>query len=241
MRFAALTALLLLVATRAPAGEARISWDACGADGPRDKTFACDTETGDDLLHVSFTAPDASPIQSIAVQLDFIVYSPVCDYPSWWSLLYPGACRGSAVSLSADFSGDPGCADWSGGTAAASFTSVGGDCAHTGYTYTRYRFASASATPLALEAGRTYGALRLDLSHRGTVGPGSCAGCSAGFVIRLLSLTLNGPAGPRALVTPGPGPEDPLLYVYWQGGTSGLGPPTAARRSTWGAIKSLYR
>ena len=88
---------------------------------------------------------------------------------------------------------------------------------------------------LLVGAGAANLACAIHLSHVRTVGPDACGGCLDPVAITLAQLRVA-QAGPIP-------PPDQLLsmaaggnVVVWQPGR-----PTAARASTWSALKALYR
>jgi hypothetical protein len=80
----------------------------------------------------------------------------------------------------------------------------------------------------------------LILVNSSTVDPGACAGCTVPVCIVLNSITLRNLsfqelASLSAPVTPGSN------FATWQGGTGANCSAVPAKKTTWGAVKSLYR
>jgi hypothetical protein len=242
MRRTSLIAALILwlaSAASARAGEGlNLSWDDCGAFGVGLRTFACNTNTGQEVLIGSFVT-DAAPHQLLGLSFTVDVELQ-SDLPQWWMVLssvpFPGQCRDHAISVNADFSQGPGsCYDTFAGTAVGTVDDYepgfGGP--------NRARITGSFVVPAIDPAPypgvvETY-AFRLFLGHAKSVG-GACPGCSESACLVFSELhVLVGPGEPERVITA------PLErnYVRWQSGPSPCQVP--AGTSSWGAIKSLYR
>ena len=67
-----------------------LSWDDCGLSGSQIKTFACNTNTGEDVLVASFRPPSGVS-QFLGLSADLRIAST--QLPAWWRH-GPGQCRG---------------------------------------------------------------------------------------------------------------------------------------------------
>ena len=93
----------LLIAGPATGEEGlNLSWDDCGSHGASNKAFACDTNTGEDVLVLSFKLSD-----DLVGFLGSQGYVDVRGYPSlpdWWRFSEPPpgsfqGCRGLVLSM----------------------------------------------------------------------------------------------------------------------------------------------
>lgn len=237
---------LLLAASAWPAlaqhGSVRLMWTNCGAAGTTARTFACNTNSGSDVLILSFKPGNATDaVYQFETSLS-IGYQDFSLMPDWWSLAPVTGCRRGALTASAGFSSAGGaCEDpWAGqGLASVAVTQLnimdGG--------LRRLRVNVVAALPFAaaspLDPATEYFAARLTLNHQKTTGTGACAGCAQSMCIAFnssSSYTLANPDSPTrtALWT------DFGESVVWNG-TESCERLVPVRNSTWGAIKSLYR
>ena len=92
---------LLLVASLALAEPSwasgvNFSWDACTSEGGvQNKTFACDTNTGSDVLYGSFVL-GTDQTNSIGIEATVDIHAQSTNLPDWWQFVNAGACRQSA-------------------------------------------------------------------------------------------------------------------------------------------------
>lgn len=243
--------LALLPALPAQAGAVNLRWSACWGDGGTvNRQFACDTNSGSDLLVGSFSvpAPVTGVLTTVArVNLAFAGTS----VPDWWQFRGTGACRSSGIGLSATPpAGATACADWAdGGRDAVLVYRTGVFSANTAQLEVTSPVVPGAAFDLA--PGHEYFAFTVILNHQKTVGAGPCAGCPLGACMGFMRVTLTrvSPA-PDYLLSPSSSLDQ---VVTWQGG-AGIAIPdflgagftycpgaTPTRSSTWGAVKSLYR
>lgn len=255
---------LLLACTAASAHAApgiNLRWDACVADGGvRNKTFACDTNTGSEKLVVSFQLPaDLTQVTGIEAAVD--IPTPNTLPPAWWALSGAGACRNGSLSLVFGPAGDPvGCENawWAGAPAGGVTYGV----AFNGANFYRLSLIGALAPNAATDlwTGTEYVAGTVTLSHAKTVGTSACPGCADPVCLGLRHVKLSRPVGVGDIqLSAETAPNSST--VNWQGASAGswlyedpLFPATRpsyrivtcdaavpARNHTWGAIKSLYR
>ena len=211
-----------------------LSWDDCGGFGLASKSFACDTNAGQDVLFGS--AVSGVDLDIFAVEATITVAFDGPTLSGWWRLdtttIGPAGCRKGAFTASSDFTAGPHhCADpWGPGAIASQAYDL------PGYP-NQGRMRAIGITPdqstRHIDGAVEYEYFKIVLTHAKTIGTGSCAGCSGGATLYLMSVRLDQlpEVGDYTF-------RQPLerAYVTWQGGT-----PVAARKSTWGAVKSLYR
>lgn len=254
-------ALLLLPALLILAGPARaaqgtnLAWSRCLGDGGVSiASFACNTNAGSHDIVGSFVLESAFPnVIGLEIFVDFASASPTL--PAWWTLFHAGTCR--PASLSASFipvAADVNCADWSGSQlqvgGIATYCTSSGTCSDhptlDNRALLKLAVAVAQQDAALLDAGTEYLAFRVRMDHANTVGAGACAGCATPMciVLRHINVVDRGNVSPRLLTTGfGPGTN----VIGWQGlgpvpgGLDGCPAVTAAKRSSWGALKSMYR
>jgi hypothetical protein len=265
-------AALLVLAFALPADAAstppgvNLRWDNCFSDGGlANKDFACDTNSGSELLVASFelTAP-LSQVDGQEAIIDLVSASP--SLPAWWQLNYAniGTCRAFALSIQPHDS--PGCPDWAPGLASLNIAAY--QLGQRGPNTARLQILNA-VRPEALQdlvAGQEYSAFQLSISHAKTVGLGACDGCGIPVCIffQELKLTTYLDVSNLRLDTGANGPASQSLT--WQEGaltniirTCGESIPnfppsyrcrstfgcvlasTPVRASRWGEVKALYR
>lgn len=242
----ALSLALVLFATAARASDGiNLRWDHClGDGGVLNKNFACDTNSGTDVLVCSFVVARDVP-QVSGQQFQIVVYTQTA-LPSWWEFVNTGACRQSALGMNTVAPAGPSCIDW-----AQSGPALGGIGAYVvGRIGPNSAFITgATGVPVAsdLSAGQEYVSANLTITHAKTVGAGSCAGCATPACIVFGGMTLTSAFGDLMLTGPTNGIDS--FWVTWQGGTVFTGGgvskacpfPVPTRRSTWGSVKALYR
>ena len=244
---AAWTLALSLLALPVDASQLNLRWNACWGDGGiRNRDFACDTDSGAELLVVSFAPPFAMTGvtgMEVKVRLAFAGTS----IPAWWQLsAITGNCR--ATSLVTQFTppqGSIACRDWAGGFASG-LTS-----------YSPGTFGNNFAVILAISQVPTAGAANLVaeqeyfvcgfvIDYAATAGPGACGGCTLGACLGASGIEITQANGTTTALIPTSIDDQ---QVTWQG-AAGVGIPssgplfcpgvTAARRSTWGSVKAIY-
>lgn len=229
---------LLVAAPARAAGGIGLRWGGC--EGTANRNFACDLNTGAEMLVVSFNPPPG-----IAKLTGVAVYGTVAaantQFPAWWDLFNRGSCRAS--SLSALFSLDDlaDCEDpWSG-------QAMGGIAAYRREgNGVRFLLAVAVApqNAHAVQPGRIYGAMKILVNHQRTTGGGSCTGCNTPVCITVDRIVLGQPnergLGEVEVTSAMTGLGGAANIVTWQGGTADCR-AGAARNSTWGALKRIYR
>jgi hypothetical protein len=224
-----------------------LAWDNCrSAGGATDRSFACDSNDGENVLIGSFVAPDSIFLLA-SVESDIHLISNSPNLPDWWRLRDQtgqlGQCRNGSLITSGDLTDFSGCADYFQGQAAGGTQSYQVGYAGPNTVSVRQIWAVRSADAGPLTAGTEYYSFKTIIDNAKTVGVDACAGCSESVCIVLHEVRLNQIAG-----TPGGSvrivsPIQPVLNaVTWNGPAS---PEMCAlvpvRATTWGAIKGLYR
>jgi hypothetical protein len=243
VRCGLLAALVLATPARAGGG-VNLRWDHCFGDaGTANKSFACDTNSGSDALVCSFElAQEILQATGNEAVIELVATAPTL--PAWWEFRNAGTCR--QLSLTMNTIPSPtavSCSEWSGGQATALLLPY--VIGFHGPGSARIGISSAVASePFAdLVPGSEYFVCNVVINHAKTVGTGACAGCTVPVCILFYDkITTQVPAD-GALLTGGEHPDSE--FVTWQGPTGpapfGCPYPLPTQRSTWGAVKSLYR
>ncbi|MFN8589162.1 MAG: hypothetical protein U0704_15325 [Candidatus Eisenbacteria bacterium] len=237
---AALVAACLAV-PRARAEYVYLGWDDCNAAGaPTSRTFACDVNTGSDVVVVSFTVPWSGSQWSRAdVKLDLMTAQD-SSMPDWWAFVNAGTCRQSSLTSACDFTGMTGCAVYMQAPVSGGITSyVQGTL---GESWRARLTASVTKAPLSyrvLSPDSQYYAIRIVIPHDKSVGVDACAGCSQPVCLVGTYLGLYLPPNQN----PFPfefSPNNPSV-LSWQSTVPNCPAAVPVKRSTWGAVKAMYR
>ena len=244
--FAAI-AIALIVANPCPsvAAGANLAWNACLSEGgAANKDFACNSNTGTNVLYGSFVLAASQPLCT-GIEATVEISASADSLPSWWQLFNVGACRRTSLAASFDFSSDPGtsCTDmWQG-------TGVGGlGSYHTYWTTPQVasgqanqasiRFGAAVPvdSPLQLSADVEYYAFKLMVNNAKSNGASSCSGCATPVCILLSELNVVQSDNQHESLTV----AQTANRVTWQAASSCPG-AMAAQNITWGRILSVLR
>ena len=234
------SALLAVSASVASAAGLNLAWTTCGPSGLANKSFACTSNTGSNVMHGSFIAPEGTTaITGNEMVLD--LQSASANLPAWWSMFTATSCRPAA--LSANFvSPGPDCVDyWSGqasGAVGAYNTAIVPGATNRARILLVAAVAPSNAAPL--DADVEYYSFTMTVTNTKTAGATGCAGCLDPVCIVLNEIKLTQPAGVGDIRIQNPAARN---YVTWQNGvvTGGCPAATPARNATWGQVKSLYR
>ena len=217
-----------------------LGWQDCrasGGAGADNQQFGCNSEFIVLPLHAAFVL--AAPVDSV-VSFELVIDVDVAatTLPLWWSMA-PGQCRAggwSADTFPAGSCNDP----WQGQGVAAFqgwFQGQPGDSPRHGRL-----LVAAAASPgtfVALEENAAYSAARVLLRTDKTL---TCEGCSTPACLVFNSVLIRRLAGSSFETVQLSAPEAPgLERATWQGGSGADCQAVPTRRSTWGAVKSLYR
>jgi hypothetical protein len=237
--------------------EIYLRWDNCLTDGGTyNRVFACDTNSGTEVLVGSFRLDEAVAQASGLSAIIHLASPGYPTLPAWWSLR-PAGCRPG--SLTASFTPpatSTACVDrWQG-------MGIGGVSYEDGGNVGRILVLAAvpAGSEFAIPAGQEIFAFQLRINHARTVGAGSCAGCSAPVCIGWGEARITPSATGVCIM--GVDTPDNGSNVTWQPGgvatTNGACHPiqgccgplitnvscfsaTPALDRTWGSIKTLYR
>ncbi len=215
-----------------------LSWEQCyGDSSSSNRSFACDTNAGTQVIVGSFVAPaGVTELLGLEIVIDILIAEPV---PDWWRFRAAGSCRQSALSINfVPSNPQSNCRDlWElqgvGGIGAYNVGFVGNP---------RSIRIAAAATRAAeyvgpLEAEVEYFAFNLVISNVRTAGADACVGCSLGARLILNSIKLAQPVGVGDFKLSG-SVEPWSSQINWQGGAP---IPDPVRNTTWGNVKALYR
>jgi hypothetical protein len=248
-----LPALLLLAASTSSAGTLNLRWTDClGDGGVANRAFACDRNTGSNVLVGSFVLP-APHTFTTGEEIVVDIATAGASLSPWWDFRNVGACRQFALSISFSPTATAlQCIDWSataGGLMSYSHAAFFGP--------NTVRLIAAAAVPGEtsedLVASQEYFSFTIVISDIKTVGTGSCAGCLTPACLGFNSMKLSSLVqGNNEVFTPGPALAQLTDAVAtWQGGAGAAIPypfgglacprPTSTRASTWGSVKALYR
>ena len=231
--------LMLLAATASIASAAaglNLSWTSCGVTGASNKTFACNSNTGTNLMAASYTAPSGTTaISGNEVVIDLA--AAAATLPDWWKFKNAGSCRLS--SLSANQGPTVGCNDYWAGQATPAI--AGYQIGLFGANSARIKgiVATGVAFQGPLTAGDEYLSMNVVINNTKTVGSPSCTGCATAVCIVLNEIKVTQPVGLGDYRIQNPADRN---YVNWQsaGGPSCPG-ATPTQTKTWGSVKALYR
>lgn len=233
-------AMLALSATFAfAAGGLNLHFGGCAADGgASSSTFACNTNSGSEVLFASVVLPADMPLfLGTTALIDVTVEAPTL--PDWWQTAV-GQCRANAIGMSFD--------PLTLGTACDAIWGTTPNLAV--FQLQQYLHAPnmvrlnggaavQAGQELALVADGTteLNVARVVITHAKSTGVGACTGCEVGACIVLQECYLQQPAGnPLYRLT------TPISNVVTFNGASPLcAGATPTQNRTWGAVKGLYR
>jgi hypothetical protein len=249
-----LLAVSATIASAAPGVGLR--WTDCiGDGGAANKNFACNANTGSNVLVGTFELGAVGLGTTSGEEIIIDIAAAGATLPAWWAFKNAGTCRsgslaiGSALPLSAA----GGCSDWAAGGATAGIGAY--NIGQRGPNTARVIAASAVA-PDALQdllGGTEYFSFALTINNLKTVGTGLCAGCNVAACIVFNSLNMTTPILANNVKISGASNGTDSNFATWQGGAGvvvapypggngGTGCPqaTPTQNKTWGAVKSMY-
>jgi hypothetical protein len=240
---------MILGASSALAGGVNLAWLNClGDGGAQNRAFACNANTGSNLLVTSFILDaDLADVSGNELVLD--VLSTSDPVPAWWEFRAPVNCRSASLGVNTVFT-DNICLDWAAGQAAGGVGSYTGDLGGAdGWSIdpsvlTRHRrLKIAIAVPptalAALVANQEYYSTNITINNAKTVGTGACAGCTDPVCIVFNSVKVTTPVAANDVVIGAPNTAGSNI-VTWQAAVADC-QLVPTRNTTWGAVKSLYR
>jgi len=243
--------LLVLVAPLSMAnttGGLSLNWGTnCWGDGPQVSlmTFACasNTSPANWRMTASFKLDSDMP-DWINWDEKIVGVSELADLPDWWLLAAPGTCRTTISNVFTNTQAYSG----SGADCVNPFDGVGVFIGGTNYVVMSADsvLIQAANTLLAgtpVPGGQENFISTITIKNGKTVGTGSCAGCSAGFVFGFWQLLIGTEAsevGYTRITEPYTGGNQCLTWQHaWA--DQPCNAPVPARNTTWGQVKSLYR
>jgi len=240
--------LLALTATVASAAGVGIRWTECIGDGGLlNRNFACNVNTGSNVLVGTFQLGAAGLAQTSGEEIVVDLGSASATLPAWWQFKNVGTCRTGSLAIgAAPTANAANCADWGGGLAGAGLGAyiIGARGPNTA------RIVAASAVPPSglqdLSGGQEYFAFTLAINNLKTVN-GGCTGCQTAVCIVFNSLNMTTPVLANNVLLTGPSNGTDADFCTWQGGagvivggTPGCGAATPTKNTTWGAVKAMY-
>jgi hypothetical protein len=248
-----LLALVLAPPTHA-ADELFLRWDHCFGDGGTyNKTFACDTNSGTDVLVGSFRLDHAvDGVHAIDGVMD-VMSLPGQVLPSWWQFVRTGTCRRSSLDVSLVLPpASSACIDpWSDYGPAGGFDYTLLPPVSPGYSgRMKFVFGLPTGASFTIPAGQEIIAFRARIDHALTVGPASCGGCGAPMCIAFVNAFVALPNSGGVDIFGHNQPNHDWNVTWQDGGVTTVDPfdgfvscqsVTPVRASTWGSIKSIYR
>lgn len=271
IRFAALFAVVLWLLPAPGRAQTttqlRLSWDHCAAEGyVADRAFACDSNTGEEVLIASAVLGDDVPRVGIAAFESYLdITTTASTLPPWWGLS-SGYCRPNGLLAGMDnLAVTSACVPWYRADGDLSRTPVGVlsfDYGFDGPGSVRAHFMAAVGTDqgVTIPSGpQEYTFARFRLLHSKATGAGSCSGCLVptcmGFGMVKLQYAPSS-ADHVALGTPASTvtwqgayvssyqPTPPWMDYAWhpyRGNLQCATGPVPAHNRTWGLIKTMYR
>ena len=214
-----LVVALLFVLVASPAIGApgvNLRWTNCFGDGGTlNRNFACNVNTGNQTLVVSFEpGADIAQVTGITAVVDITSSSTVL--PAWWQFKNAGTCRLSSLSVNgtAPFTG-VNCYDWSNGQAVAGLASyvVGARGTNTARATLSTQVPASALQDLF--AGQEYFAFNFKIDNLKTMGTPTCSGCSTPVCIYIRSITIYTQTTQITLTGPTNGTDSDV--ATWQG------------------------
>lgn len=216
-----------------------IAWQDCrdpGGSGFGAQNYGCTSNIVTIPLFPSFTL--ATAVDSVwGMELVIDVAVAETELPAWWRM-DPGGCRAGGWAADASLAGS--CSDaWNGkGTAASQGWLPGEPGAAANHGRLLVAASVLTEDAVAFEADTPYTAARVLLRTNNTTDCAGCAGDACLVFNSLLLRRLPGSSVEEVLLSVAQSPGSNM--VTWQG-TGANCQSVPARRSTWGAVKALYR
>ena len=243
MRLAALLLAMLAAAWAPPAARAAaglsLGWGDCraGGSGTDIQRFGCASSFVELPLFPAFVL--AATVDSV-ISMELVIDVDVAadSLPAWWRT-DQGQCREGGWS--ADTEAPSTCVDAWNTFGVASFQGWIAGTPGSSIRHGRLLVAAAAVpgTLVKLDADVLYTACRVVLR---TINTPTCAGCEIPACLVFNSLLIRRAPGSSVEEIPLFAPESPgLTFVHWQDGPGADCQSVPVRRSTWGAVKALYR
>jgi hypothetical protein len=240
-------AALLLAAPSAWAAGVSMTWLNCSGEGTgtNNRTFACNVNTGTNLLVTSFMLPaDLAQVSGNELVVD--VLSASDPLPDWWTFREAGTCRTTSLGFNTTANAnDVVCVDWAQGQSAGGIGYYGIELGTIDPLLTNQhrRLKIALAVPstglLDLLANTEYFSCNITVNNQKTVGTGACAGCTEQMCLVLNSVNVTTPVQANNVKLSDPISAGSSTVTWQNAGPNCQLVPT--RNATWGTVKSLYR
>jgi len=246
--------LLVVLAPMALAAESLCTTAGCGVDiawgsecyttalNSTIKTFACNTNTGNAAMCLSFVMDTDLP-DFEGVDMFLYGQTAAATVPAWWQMA-TGECRGNNVLTTNNVYGGSGCVDIFGGS------SSGGLVFYDGANTNPFGLAAnrdrcevlwAVGTPLDCPPSQENFVANVKFTYANTGGTGACAGCSTDHVWAFQLCQVAGQGGTTVDLDKPCAGGNQCLWWQHQNGALPCAPPVPAKSTTWGEVKSLYR
>jgi hypothetical protein len=233
---------MMLMAVRSPiaSGDAlNIAWDTCLGDGGAGiKTSACVANTGTNLLALTYTpSVDIAGFVGLVGSVNIDTEGPL---PAWWG----NGCAGKTLAQvlgtnAANWTCTNDAYGWLGnalgGTSALRRGWNGSNTAQVEFAYAN----QIGGEPPML-AGEEWFVANVTISNTKSSGTGACGGCSVPVCVAFAKAIVDRVGFPLPKTVTQGGQQ---WVVFWQDQSArwacfGTDP---TRKSTWGAVKALYR
>lgn len=219
-----------------------LGWQDCRTGdglGALNQNFACAISINDLPMFPALVL--AAPIDSVlSAEIVIDVEVATDSLPSWWHM-EPGGCHSVPTGWTASLATTSTCADPWGGAGSASVQgwlvgTPGGSARHARLLVAVGGLPSALVT---LQAGVAYSLSRIAVRSDNSL---TCEGCSVPACLVFNSVLVRRLPGstPESVVFSTPEVAGRNMVV-WQAGTGADCQAVPTRRSTWGAVKALYR
>src|SRR5262245_27057126 len=114
-RVSSLVAALICIASSARSAPGlKLAWSSCQGEqtGSSNRTFACDTNSGSELLVLSFeSSGDLEHVVANVIVMDVLSQAPAM--PAWWDFRNLGSCRTNSLQFNTTFdANNVVCRDW---------------------------------------------------------------------------------------------------------------------------------
>lgn len=244
-----LLAALLLVGARCAHAQSGLNlfWNNCHADGGGIyRSFACNTNSGSDVLVASVVVPEAIP-HFAAARVIVTVHMSGGVITPWWQVA-AGQCRANAILPTFDPNQMPAseaCPTIWGSIVPLQVFAVQPDLNGYGGAFrlnAGAAVAEESAFPV-LQDGTDLLLCQFVIRHSKSTGTGACEGCSSGacFLFEVADLQQYPPYAIYRVTWPSVSRWAYYNSAGWSAQDVWIPCAVPALNRTWGAIKSLYR
>jgi hypothetical protein len=247
-------AMLCVASSAFAAAGVSMRWTTCAGEGTglANKTFACTSNTGSNVLVFSFElGADLAQVSGNELVVDFLSQS--ATMPLWWDFKNAGTCRTGSLAVNVAFdANNVVCVDWAQGLSGAGIGAWGSGTPQLDGTVPpalvsqHRRLTMALAVPPSglqdLVAATEYFSCNVSINNLKTVNT-TCTGCLEPICVVFNSLRVTTPpvnGQPINDVIIGNASSAGSNIVTWQG----TGPDcqlVPTKNKTWGQVKALYR